>query len=119
MLSGSSALDALVARRAHPPADKVQGLQGDNAGFGHRTGYEGLSRDAAEVDADVADRLAGGGALVELLGQRDRDAGLGDVTVRRFPGGRHEPLNETNRDQVTADIIAWLRPRGVLASAVQ
>jgi alpha-beta hydrolase superfamily lysophospholipase len=31
------------------------------------------------------------------------------VTVKLYPGGRHEILNETNRDEVTADIVAWLR----------
>ena len=56
-----------------------------------------------------ADPLAGGGALIQLLGQRYHDAGLADVTVKLYPGGRHEILNETNRDEVTADIVAWLR----------
>lgn len=55
------------------------------------------------------DPLAGGGALIELLGQRYRDAGLADVTVRVYPGARHEIFNETNRDEVTADVVAWLR----------
>ena len=54
------------------------------------------------------DPLAGGGELVQLLGGRYRDAGLADVTVHVYPGARHEILNETNRDEVTADIIAWL-----------
>ncbi|MEZ5294909.1 MAG: SDR family NAD(P)-dependent oxidoreductase [Ilumatobacteraceae bacterium] len=54
------------------------------------------------------DPLAGGGQLVELLGKRYRDAGIADVTVRVYPGARHEILNETNRDEVTADIVAWL-----------
>ena len=54
------------------------------------------------------DPLAGGGELVELLGRRYRDAGLTDVTVRVYPGARHEILNETNRDEVTAEIIDWL-----------
>ena len=54
------------------------------------------------------DPLAGGGQLVEVLGQRYRDAGLADVTVRLYDGARHEILNETNRDEVTADIVAWL-----------
>jgi alpha-beta hydrolase superfamily lysophospholipase len=58
-----------------------------------------------------ADPLAGGGALVQLLGQRYRDAGLADVTVKLYPAARHEILNETNRDEVTADIVAWLRAR--------
>ncbi len=55
-----------------------------------------------------ADPLAGGGALVELVGQRYRDAGVKDVTVKLYPGARHEIFNETNRDEVTADLLAWL-----------
>jgi len=64
-----------------------------------------------------ADPLAGGGTLVQLLGQRYRDAGLADVTVRLYPAARHEILNETNRGEVTADIVAWLRAH--LASATR
>jgi alpha-beta hydrolase superfamily lysophospholipase len=37
-----------------------------------------------------------------------RDAGV-TVERRLYPGARHELLNETNRDEVTADVIAWLR----------
>ena len=55
-----------------------------------------------------ADPLAGGGALVELVGQRYSDAGLTDVTVRLYPGARHEIFNETNRDEITAFVINWL-----------
>jgi alpha-beta hydrolase superfamily lysophospholipase len=58
-----------------------------------------------------ADPLAGGGALVQLLGQRYRDAGIVDVAVTLYTAARHEILNETNRGQVTADIIAWLYAR--------
>lgn len=35
-------------------------------------------------------------------------AGLRRVTHRFYSGGRHEMLNETNRDEVLADLIAWL-----------
>ena len=153
VLSGSTTLDVLAAGMADAPADAPAGLEAFNAGFEHRTGYEWLSRDEAEVDAYVADPwcgwdvpadvipslfapaarladpavlagirsdlpilvasgdadpLAGGGALVELLGQRYRDAGVVDVTVTLYPAARHEILNETNRDDVTADIVAWL-----------
>ena len=54
------------------------------------------------------DPLAGGGQLVEALGQRYRDAGLVDVTVKLYEGARHELLNEINRDEVTSDVVAWL-----------
>ena len=36
-----------------------------------------------------------------------RAAGL-DVTLKVYPGGRHEMLNETNRDEVVSDLLAWL-----------
>lgn len=55
-----------------------------------------------------ADPLAGGGALIELVGQRYREAGLTDVTVRLYPEARHEIFNETNRDEITAFVINWL-----------
>ncbi len=55
------------------------------------------------------DPLAGGGALPELLGQRYREAGVEDVTVKVYPGARHEVFNETNRDEITAFVIAWLQ----------
>ncbi len=37
-----------------------------------------------------------------------RQAGCQDVTVHLYPGGRHEMLNEIDRDQVLADLLAWL-----------
>jgi alpha-beta hydrolase superfamily lysophospholipase len=35
-------------------------------------------------------------------------AGFTTLTTRIYPGARHETLNETNRDEVTHDLIAWL-----------
>jgi len=35
-------------------------------------------------------------------------AGLTDVTLRLYPGGRHEMLNEINRDAVYADVLRFL-----------
>jgi alpha-beta hydrolase superfamily lysophospholipase len=34
-------------------------------------------------------------------------AGITDVRLKLYPDGRHEMLNETNRDEVMADFIAW------------
>ena len=55
ILSGSTALDLLAPGMVNAPA----GLAAFNAGFEHRTGYEWLSRDAAEVYAYVADPWCG------------------------------------------------------------
>lgn len=38
-------------------------------------------------------------------------AGLHDVTIRLYPDGRHEMLNEVNREKVYQDILNWLNSR--------
>jgi alpha-beta hydrolase superfamily lysophospholipase len=54
------------------------------------------------------DPLSGAMALVELVAQRYRDAGVRDVTVIGYQDARHEIFNEINRDEVTSDLIDWL-----------
>lgn len=53
------------------------------------------------------DPVSDGGVQVRVVEQHLRDAGL-DVTAKYYPGARHELLNETNRDEVHADLVAWL-----------
>ncbi|MEO7331575.1 MAG: alpha/beta hydrolase, partial [Minicystis sp.] len=43
----------------------------------------------------------------QLLGAY-RAAGVKNVEHRYYPGGRHEMFNETNRDEVVADLVRWL-----------
>lgn len=40
-----------------------------------------------------------------------RDQGIIDVHVKIYDDSRHEILNETNKDEVTDDIIAWISDR--------
>lgn len=40
-----------------------------------------------------------------------KSAGLSDVTSKFYEGARHETLNETNRDEVTADLLKWIDSR--------
>jgi alpha-beta hydrolase superfamily lysophospholipase len=34
--------------------------------------------------------------------------GVKDLQFKFYDGGRHEMLNEINREEVTADIVQWL-----------
>ena len=45
------------------------------------------------------------------LARAVKGSGLRDVTVLLYPEARHELVNETNRDRVTQDVIAWLDTR--------
>jgi alpha-beta hydrolase superfamily lysophospholipase len=47
------------------------------------------------------------GAKLQGLIDVYRAAGL-NVTAKIYPDGRHEMLNETNRDEATRDLISWL-----------
>lgn len=60
------------------------------------------------IFAGDADPVNAGLVLLTMLEERYRAAGLRDLTVKVYPGGRHEMLNETNRDEVTTDLLTWL-----------
>jgi alpha-beta hydrolase superfamily lysophospholipase len=45
---------------------------------------------------------------VTALIERYRALGLTKVTYKFYPNARHELLNETNRDEVQNDLLAWL-----------
>jgi alpha-beta hydrolase superfamily lysophospholipase len=59
--------------------------------------------------AGTHDRVGGNGDYINRLATIYREAGVANVEVVLYPEGRHEMLNETNRDQVHRDLIAWLQ----------
>jgi alpha-beta hydrolase superfamily lysophospholipase len=80
-----------VAARARETAD-LSGLR------------SGLPVNVFVGDQDpINNRLAAVQPLIDAY----RAAGM-DVTFKVYPGGRHEMLNETNRDEVISDLLAWL-----------
>jgi alpha-beta hydrolase superfamily lysophospholipase len=48
-------------------------------------------------------------AWFDPLVYRLRGAGFRDVSTHVYGGARHEVLNETNREEVIANLIAWIR----------
>ncbi|WP_346618558.1 alpha/beta hydrolase [Blastococcus montanus] len=82
-----------VSGRELADADRLRGLRGDLPVY---------------IAVGDADPLNGQLALVHALVDRLRQAGLQDVTLQAYAGARHEVFNETNRDEVVADLLAWL-----------
>jgi Lysophospholipase len=54
------------------------------------------------------DPVGGYGKTVQKLASLYRKNGMTDVTVREYPQDRHELFNETDRDRVTDDFLAWI-----------
>ena len=54
------------------------------------------------------DPVGGMGAGVKSVYDEYKRAGLKHVTMKLYPGARHEIFNETNRDEVTNDLADWL-----------
>lgn len=54
------------------------------------------------------DPVGSNGKGVETVCGYFRDCGTKDLTMKLYPGGRHEMFNELNRDEVLSDVLAWL-----------
>jgi alpha-beta hydrolase superfamily lysophospholipase len=90
--TGSAKLMFAGARRLADPA-KVAAMRSDLPVY---------------IAVGEADPVNGGLALLTPLTDRYQAAGLTDMTIRTYPGARHEILNEINRDEVIAELTGWL-----------
>ncbi|WP_348789806.1 alpha/beta hydrolase [Leifsonia sp. NPDC080035] len=87
--------------------------------FGMADAARLLGRPARNLERDLPlliqvgddDPLGGEASARKLERAYRRRSGLTDVTTIVYPGARHEIFNETNREEVFADLTAWLDPR--------
>lgn len=78
--------------------------------------YIGDSRNLAKMDKATpvvlfsgdADPVGGRGKGVEKVYRLFCQAGCADVSMKLYPGARHEILNEINRQEVYGDMLLWL-----------
>jgi alpha-beta hydrolase superfamily lysophospholipase len=55
-----------------------------------------------------ADDPVGGEAGMKKLAARYEATGHDHLSTKIYAGGRHEMLNETNRDEFTNDVLRWI-----------
>ena len=95
--------------------------------FGLRDGLRLLGRPARNLERDIPllimigseDSLGGEKSIAKLAAAYVKRSGLTDVEAIVYPDARHEIFNETNRDEVIADLVAWLDARVGANSARQ
>lgn len=86
--------------------------------FGIADGLRLFGTPAAGLDPDLPLLITAGAADplsradgLQRLAAAYRARGLRDVTLRLYPEARHEIINETNRDEIIADITTWMLER--------
>lgn len=87
--------------------------------FGLADALRLLGRPAKKLGRDIPvlimigseDSLGGEKSVAKLASDYVTRSGLSDVEAIVYPGARHEIFNETNRDEVIADLVAWLDAR--------
>ena len=66
------------------------------------------------ITAGSEDPVSNGGKTLKNLYRIYQDIGMQDVTLKLYENGRHEILNETNKEEVKADILGWIENRASL-----
>lgn len=87
--------------------------------FGYRDALRLFGRPSRSLDSDPPllilvgsdDTLGGEASARKLASAYLGRSGLSDVELIVYTGARHEVFNETNRDEVVADLVRWLDDR--------
>ncbi|MEP7160929.1 MAG: alpha/beta hydrolase [Dermatophilaceae bacterium] len=86
-------------------ADLIAGVRSVHAGC------DGVPSDLPILILVGGDDPVGGERAGLQVEKQYTDAGVSDVMLRVYQGGRHELLHETNRGEVTTDILQWMAQR--------
>jgi len=74
--------------------------------------FEGIPRDLPVLFVSgEQDPVGGFGKGVKRVYRRFKDMGMEDVSMKLYPGARHELLNETNREEVYGDLWSWMKEK--------
>ena len=76
-----------------------------------------ISKDIELIDNDLPilifsgdnDPVGNFGKGTALLFNKLKSNGISDLTLRLYKEGRHEMLNETNKEEVFSDVLKWLK----------
>ena len=63
------------------------------------------------ITAGAEDPVSNGGKTLKTLYRLYQDMGMQDVVLKLYENARHEVLNETNKEEVTADILEWIEKK--------
>jgi alpha-beta hydrolase superfamily lysophospholipase len=60
------------------------------------------------IMSGTEDPVGAYGKTVSALAGIYRTIGIQDVSLKLYPGGRHEMLSEVNKEEVICDVLAWI-----------
>ena len=108
--------EAVVDARIRDPLCNFKTTAGLNHAMMGGLQYIAKKANLAKMDKDMPvyffagdkDPVGAMGKGVQKVAGWFREAGVKDVTVKLYPEGRHEMLNELNKEEVFADTLAWI-----------
>lgn len=88
--------------------DILKGSKKINEDFTFKTTPKNLPIYIFSGDKDPVGEMGKG---VEKVARKFKKAGIQDLTLKLYKEGRHEMLNEVNKEEVEQDLINWLNTR--------